>query len=329
MGSLYVCLTCKFWKIGDSHHLVPALPTPPPVESFTAQWAMTPDSERKAHPKPPKSTALKRTSWKALARSNLTILPESIATIAVISKGTPCKDTMYFKACPLARGDASFISAASGIVNMSGDGTFLVKISNTSKRNICVRSGELLGVIRKVDQALRPKADLSESKLNELATKAAMISTLIDGLDKAKTQSTPTSPQEELESNWGPKTTDPGPERVYPSDQLCKFINVDPSLKPEQRDALYKVVEKNISAFGFDGRLGHLDAKVHIELMPGTKPLSQPPYGASPAKRELISEQIDTWLAQDVIEESKSPWGAPVLIVFRNNKKPCVCIDYR
>ena len=103
---------------------------------------------------------------------------------------------------------------------------------------------------------------------------------------------------------------------------------MDPELEQLQRDALYQVIEQNQGAFGFDGRLGHYKTKVHIELKPGTKPISSAPYNASPAKREAIDKQIDLWLSQDVIEESKSPWGAPVIIVYRNGK-PRMCIDYR
>ena len=53
-----------------------------------------------------------------------------------------------------------------------------------------------------------------------------------------------------------------------------------------------------------------------------------PMYGTSPAKRELINEQIDRWFEQDVIEPSISPWSAPVVIAYRNGK-PHFCMDYR
>jgi hypothetical protein len=89
---------------------------------------------------------------------------------------------------------------------------------------------------------------------------------------------------------------------------------VDPKLPETQQDKLYKVVEQNAQAFGFNGRLGHLKLKVHIELKLGTKPISMPPYHASPAKREIIDKQIDLWLSQDLIKES--PWGAPVIIML-------------
>ncbi|KAJ3998496.1 hypothetical protein F5050DRAFT_1548234, partial [Lentinula boryana] len=67
-------------------------------------------------------------------------------------------------------------------------------------------------------------------------------------------------------------------------------------------------------------RLGNYEAKVDISMKPGTKPISLPPYSASPANREVIDKQMDSWLSLGVIEPSTSPWGAPVFIVYRNNK---------
>src|SRR5258708_33185536 len=51
-------------------------------------------------------------------------------------------------------------------------------------------------------------------------------------------------------------------------------------------------------------------------------------YGASSQKREIINAQIEKWLEQDVIKPSKSPWAAPIVIVYRNGK-PRFCVDYR
>ena len=110
------------------------------------------------------------------------------------------------------------------------------------------------------------------------------------------------------------------------SDKLREIIDVGPTLESGQRDSLYEVVERNQAAFSFDGRLGHLPSKVHITLM--MKPISMPPYHASPAKQEVIDKQLDLWLSQGVIEESKSPWGAPIIIIYCNGK-PRVCIDWR
>ncbi|KAG8913502.1 hypothetical protein FRC01_004506, partial [Tulasnella sp. 417] len=81
-------------------------------------------------------------------------------------------------------------------------------------------------------------------------------------------------------------------------------------------------------AFGLDGRLGEYQAKVRINLRPDAKEVSLAPYSASPAKRETIDQQMDSWLSLGVIEPSESPWGFPVLIVYRNGKAR-MCIDYR
>ena len=88
------------------------------------------------------------------------------------------------------------------------------------------------------------------------------------------------------------------------------------------------VVLKRERAFGLDGRLGEIQAKCRIPTHPDAKPVCLPPYSASPAKREVIDKQLDAWLSLGVIEPSESPWGFPVLIVFRNGK-PRLCVDYR
>ena len=51
-------------------------------------------------------------------------------------------------------------------------------------------------------------------------------------------------------------------------------------------------------------------------------------YGTSPAKREVIDQQMKTWFEAEVIEPSVSPWGFPALVVYRNGK-PRLVIDYR
>ncbi|KAF8293060.1 hypothetical protein DL93DRAFT_2197072, partial [Clavulina sp. PMI_390] len=71
-----------------------------------------------------------------------------------------------------------------------------------------------------------------------------------------------------------PNSADPGPDpdEYFSSKQLREFIDVDPSLAKDMRNKMYQVVEQNKIAFGFDGRLGQLEAQVHINVMPGTRP---------------------------------------------------------
>ncbi|EIM80798.1 uncharacterized protein STEHIDRAFT_39708, partial [Stereum hirsutum FP-91666 SS1] len=80
------------------------------------------------------------------------------------------------------------------------------------------------------------------------------------------------------------------------------------------------MLRRRVKAFGFDGRLGHHPSKVHVRTAEGQVPIAVPMYGASPAKREVIDKQLQTWFEQGVIEPSISPWSAPVVIVYRNGK---------
>jgi hypothetical protein len=125
----------------------------------------------------------------------------------------------------------------------------------------------------------------------------------------------------------GPKTSEPPPEAI-PSERLLSESHFSESLTSEQHKCLEEIALKHSNAFGLHGHLGHYPAEVEINLCPGTKEISLAPYSASPAKRGVIDKQVDEWLKLEVIEPSKSGWGFPVLIVWRNNK-PRLCIDYR
>ncbi|KAI5887171.1 uncharacterized protein SCHCODRAFT_02434843, partial [Schizophyllum commune H4-8] len=80
------------------------------------------------------------------------------------------------------------------------------------------------------------------------------------------------------------------------------------------------VLNRHIDAFGIGGKLGDVDAQVPVNTKPDATPVSLPNYAASPAKRQIIENQVNEWLAHEVIEESSSPWGFPVVVVFRNGK---------
>ncbi|HEX9613546.1 MAG TPA: reverse transcriptase domain-containing protein [Candidatus Bathyarchaeia archaeon] len=325
----------RFWQVGTSAHQIPTIAGPTPKESFSVQW----NPNKFEYKQRIKKRATKtRSEWSVIAKQDVWLRPESITSIPITSTGAPTKENMFLEAIPLDRGGDSFISAPHGLVILDETNSSLIKMANTTNRTVLLRSGELIGRISRAEDSLKKINQASKAELDLFTTRAAQLAALVPilnakpmtpevnnvGLRTAEEVQT----SEHEETNWGPKTTDPGPDQIYPSDKLRETIDVDPELTSAQREALYKIVEDNQAAFGFDGRLGHYKTKVHIELVPGTKPISAPPYHASPAKREAIDKQIDLWLTQDVIEESKSPWGAPVIIVYRNNK-PRMCIDYR
>ena len=93
-------------------------------------------------------------------------------------------------------------------------------------------------------------------------------------------------------------------------------MDINPELSPVKKQRLERVIQANQFSFGLDNQLGHLDTKVQIPLIPGTKTISLPPFPSSPAKQEIIDKQIDKWIQLGVIEPSRSPWAAPDFIVY-------------
>ena len=70
-----------------------------------------------------------------------------------------------------------------------------------------------------------------------------------------------------------------------------------------------------------------------IDLIPGTEPISIPPYRMTPAELRELKAQLEELLSKGFIRPSISPWGAPVLFVKKKKKKKDgslrLCKDYR
>ena len=66
-----------------------------------------------------------------------------------------------------------------------------------------------------------------------------------------------------------------------------------------------------------------------IDVIPGTQPISIPPYRMAPAELRELKEQLKDLLEKGFIRPSISPWGAPVLFVRKKDGSLRMCIDYR
>ena len=63
-------------------------------------------------------------------------------------------------------------------------------------------------------------------------------------------------------------------------------------------------------------------------------PCYKPPYRMSPSELQAVRDQITAMLKQDIIRPSKSPWGAPAILVRRKDlhgkpQPPRFVVDYR
>jgi hypothetical protein len=106
-------------------------------------------------------------------------------------------------------------------------------------------------------------------------------------------------------------------------------LDINPELTPEQQEQMRDVIRRQHAAFAYGSRkLGRTDfALMKIETG-DAEPVSQPPYHASPAGRKIIDETLAELIAEDVIEESDSPWASPAILV-RQKGKDRFCIDFR
>ena len=66
-----------------------------------------------------------------------------------------------------------------------------------------------------------------------------------------------------------------------------------------------------------------------IDLIPGTEPISIPPYRMAPTELRELKAKLEELLSKGFIRPSISPWGAPVLFVKKKKEKKmevCGCV---
>lgn len=202
-----------------------------------------------------------------------------------------------------------------------------LQVSNFSERPIRISSGQPLARLRDPEQYLDKDCNIDTQTKKEYEAYAALVRALTQeqGFSSAHDDFPHRKGDEPVEG--GPKVAENPPEEINKSD-LFSQVKLSPDLTKDQTNRLKRVIEKNESAFGLDGRLGNYPAKVKIRMKENAKPVSLPPFPQSPAKREVIDKQMDSWIQLGVIEPSVSPWGAPTFITYRNGK-PRMVIDYR
>lgn len=106
-------------------------------------------------------------------------------------------------------------------------------------------------------------------------------------------------------------------------------MDINPGLPRNKRERMRQVIQDKLLVFAFGSKkLGRPDM-VTMTLETGdSKLISSPPYHTSPAGRKIIHNTLAELIANDVIEESDSPWASPVVLV-RQKGKDRFCVDYQ
>ena len=90
---------------------------------------------------------------------------------------------------------------------------------------------------------------------------------------------------------------------------------------------LQNLLEKNANTFVPNGK--PTCQTEHFIDTGDHRPISVPPYRLSPAKTQILKDEVSKMLAEGIIEPCNSPWSAPVVMVPKKDGGTRVCIDYR
>ena len=71
------------------------------------------------------------------------------------------------------------------------------------------------------------------------------------------------------------------------------------------------------------------ELEFEIEVLPGSAPISIPPYRLAPTELKELKTQLQDLVDKGFIHPSVSPWGAPVLFVKKKDGAMRLCVDYR
>ena len=98
---------------------------------------------------------------------------------------------------------------------------------------------------------------------------------------------------------------------------------------PQVQRKAKKLIRDYLDIFS-DSEPGETDlVELTLKLKPGTQPIRQKYRDLNPAMEASLQEQIDTWLKQDIIEESESSWASPLVPVRKKDGTIRWAVDFR
>lgn len=109
--------------------------------------------------------------------------------------------------------------------------------------------------------------------------------------------------------------------------EIFELLSLD-DLSSEQQSKADQVIN-SYSEISSEHRLGRTD-KIVMNIDTGdTKPFKKKQYSMSPYMLKILNAELDEMLKLGVVEESKSPWCSPVLLVRKSNGEYRFCFDGR
>ena len=106
-------------------------------------------------------------------------------------------------------------------------------------------------------------------------------------------------------------------------------MNIGP-LELEQQTKLEELLLENGDLFAKDGEPPGRTGIIKHKIFTGdAASIVQRAYRSNPRDKEFIQKEITKLMQQGLIQESKSPWASPIVIVPKKNGKLRMCVDYK
>ena len=103
-----------------------------------------------------------------------------------------------------------------------------------------------------------------------------------------------------------------------------------PGVAGAERDRLRELIRSHRDVFALtDAELGQTNLVTHRIDTGDTGPIKTPPHRASPAKMPIIREEVQSMLDKGVIQPSKGPYSAPIVLQTKKDGSWRFCVDYR
>ena len=98
-------------------------------------------------------------------------------------------------------------------------------------------------------------------------------------------------------------------------------------LQPKEKEELQKLLQRYSDIFcDKPGLTTQMEHRIKITAQ---QTIRLPPYRVPHAYRDAVKSELEEMLANNIIEESKSEWSSPMVIVGKRDGTIRICVDYR
>ena len=114
---------------------------------------------------------------------------------------------------------------------------------------------------------------------------------------------------------------------VHQGKETWENVELDPSLRPEQRQQVERLLEEYSDIFtDVPGRTQLIE---HHFQTTSERPIHQSPYMLPESLKSKVKAELAQMQSQGVIRPSTSAWASPIVLVEKKDGSIRLCVDYR